>query len=207
MSSRKNTIFLITIVLLSLPLGFMAARWWKGERTDQEKNGNRSPIQIISNASTERIELPDLSKRAEQIIIGTVVTIYPSRWSTADGQLPSNTTADMIQPGTVILTDVDVKVDRVLKGPSRDSVRVRTFGGEVGQDTMIASWSPQFQNGQQYVLFLVKDDGSTANIGPDHYAILGAIQGSYAIQGKRAISGVGEMVLTDLIATVESNRP
>src|SRR5690348_3800745 len=106
MFSRKNTIFLITIVLLSLPLGFLAARWWKEERTNQEKNGNRSPIQIISNASMERIGLPDLSKRAEQIIIGTVVTIYPSRWSTVDGQLSSNATIDMIQPGTVIFTDV-----------------------------------------------------------------------------------------------------
>lgn len=154
----------------------------------------REPITINSSASLIKKSPKELVVAADRIVLGTVETIYPSRWNTPDGSLPPNTTIQTLSPDTRIFTDVDVRVERNLKGPaSGDVVRVRIRGGTVGQDTMLADYEPEFTVGQRVVLLLrSEDDRIAGNIGPDHYVVVGAIQGKYDIIGSDAISRSGD---------------
>jgi hypothetical protein len=163
---------------------------------------------IQSQASMEELSFTDLSKRASVVILGTVTTVHPSRWNTPDGQLSPGTTAQTIPVDAIIYTDVELRVDRVIKGSPDANVRVRTFGGQVGQDQMIVSTAPKFEAGKQYVLFLESDTGSTASLEPGHYAILGLVQGTFTVEGTRATSQFGgtEMTLDALSTQVQQSR-
>ncbi|NJO82977.1 MAG: hypothetical protein HC828_09265 [Blastochloris sp.] len=108
----------------------------------------------------------------------------------------------------IIYTDVELRVDRVIKGSPDANVRVRTFGGQVGQDQVIVGSTPKLEAGKQYVLFLASDTGSTASIEPGHYAILGSIQGTFTVEGTRATSqsGGAEMTLETLSTQVQQSQ-
>ena len=58
---------------------------------------------------------------------------------------------------------------------------------------MLADYEPEFTVGQRVVLLLrSEDDRIAGNIGPDHYVVVGAIQGKYDIIGSDAISRSGD---------------
>ena len=122
--------------------------------------------------------------------MGIVSAINESRWNTPDGKLPPHITIENITADYVIYTDVVFTPNMVLKGsPTPDKLRIRTFGGQVGSDRMTVA-AEELVPDQQYILFLVKDTGLTASVGPEHYIVFGSIQGVYEIKGDRAISQV-----------------
>lgn len=153
----------------------------------------REPIIVNSSAALIKRSPKELVASADRIVLGTVETVYPSRWNTPDGNLPSNTTIQTLSPDTRIFTDVAIRVERNMKGPVGDVVRVRIRGGTVGQDTMIADYEPEFAVGQRILLFLrAEDDRIAGNIGPEHYVVAGALQGKYDIVGADAVSRGGD---------------
>ena len=63
---------------------------------------------------------------------------------------------------TMILTEALVRVDEVIVGESPSLVKVRTFGGTVGRQRVVAHGFPTFEHGQRLLLFLYAEpaDGS-----------------------------------------------
>ena len=106
-------------------------------QSSQQVAVQRTPIHIVTSAALLRKDVPQLAKEAKLIIIGTVSSTDPSRWNTPDGQLPPNTTAETLAPDLVIFHDVELTIDTVIKGDKQDTIKVRVFGGQVGQDTVI----------------------------------------------------------------------
>lgn len=153
----------------------------------------------------EALTIDDLIDRAELIIIGEVKSALPSRWNTSDGRLPGEVTVDTITPDMVIFTDVDFNVRQYLKGKDDyDTVRIRALGGKVEQDEMIVSGGASLENGKTYLLFIEEDiTGSTADIDPGHYWVLGGLQGVYEIINQKAVSVKDEWVLDDLIQYIQ----
>jgi hypothetical protein len=56
--------------------------------------------------------------------------------------------------GTVILTEAVVEVDDAILGNVPAHVRVRTFGGQVGDHKIVAFGHPTFERGEKLLLFL-----------------------------------------------------
>lgn len=56
--------------------------------------------------------------------------------------------------GTAILTEAVVEVDDLIAGESPAVVRVRTFGGQVGNYVIEAHGFPRFEEGERLLLFL-----------------------------------------------------
>lgn len=168
-------------------------------------NSDREPITITSHAMVESRSLPSLAKDAKYIIIGSVSNVYQSRWNTLDGTLSPETTVANIPPDYIIFTDVEITVDEVLKGKPQQSIRVRMFGGTVEQDSLTVSGGVQLVPGEKYVLFLIDDDALTATVGPDHYLVAGAIQGSYTIRSDEAVSPIQTLKLGELLRIIKQN--
>lgn len=173
------------------------------------KNQRREPISIMSHAPLVMMSLDDLITQADLIVVGRANTVYPSRWNTPNGKLSKEITVETISPEMVIFTDTDFQIDKILKGKvEQPQVRVRTFGGEVEQDRMIVSGEPSLFSGQDYLLFLIKDNtGLTADIDPEHFVVLGAIQGVYQIHDGKAVSVNDEWLLDDLIEHIRKALP
>jgi hypothetical protein len=194
---KKSIIALFVLVASTLLFGSMFLM-----------NEKREPITITSHASLEKMELDDLITKADIISIGKVETIYPSRWNTLDGRLTRGTTAKNISPNLIILTDVSFQMSQIIKGDIKQNViRIRMFGGQVEQDRMIVEEQPSLKVGEIYLLFLMHDTGSTANINQGHYLVLGAIQGVYKISNDKAVSVAGEWALKDLIDYIQKSLP
>lgn len=170
------------------------------------KDDNREPIIITSNASYIEMKLDYLITEADLIVVGSPDTINPSRWNTLDGKLPKGITVQTITPDKVIFTDVNFRVDQIIKGRSEENIiRIRSLGGLVGQDQMIVNGVASLEKGKTYLLFLGIDIGSTADIDPGHYVVRGGLQGLYKISDSKAISFRDEWVLEELLAYIQDS--
>jgi len=175
----------------------------------QTRISTRDPIHIGVSGSYAAMSLDDLIEKSDTIIIGQVKTVYPSRWTTSDGKLPSGfTEREVIQKDLSIITDYEITVERTLKGSSeQNAIRIRKEGGIVGQDSMTVSGDVPLEMNKTYLFFLNLDiKGATANIGPEHYWISGGdMQGLHEIVDDKAISSVGdEWNLDDLLEYIRS---
>jgi hypothetical protein len=165
-------------------------------------DNKRDPITITSYASVTEMSLDDLIAKADIIAIGEFSAIQPSRWSTPNGKLPPNTTLDYVSEHRLrIFSDSPFHTSSILKGESQSPViRVRTFGGSVGQDSMTISGEPVYETDKLYLLFLYYNTGTTADIDS------GAYYGSYVfyeIIDGQAVSARDKWLLEDLIAYIE----
>lgn len=198
--NKKNVSILVLVAVALTAVGVLSSVFFKQE--------NREPIIITSYASLEKMSIDDLIAESDLIVIGWVETVHPSRWNTADGYLPDDVTVKTISSDMVIFTDIGFNISEILKGETEHSqVRIRTFGGEVGQDRMIVSGEPSLIAGQTYLLFLSPDTGLTSEIEPGHYLVTGAIQGAYQISGDKAISVSDEWLLQDLVDYIRKSLP
>lgn len=169
------------------------------------ENNRREPIIINSSASFTEMSVETLITESDAIVIGSVDKIHPSRWNTADGQLPGNVTVHTITPDQVIFTDVNFRIDRILKASSSPKiVRIRSLGGMVQQDQMMVGGEATLDMGNTYLLFLVRDTGSTAEINPGHYFVNGGLQGLYQFSDGQAISFRDSWVIGELLAYIEN---
>ena len=104
----------------------------------------------------------ELVAKADSVVTGRVVEVN-SHWNRA---------------GTVIVTEAIVEVaDRVL-GNSASHVRVQTFGGQVGDQKIVADGFPTFRLGEKLLLFLAPDPAGDE---PGFFKVLGYQQGQFRI--------------------------
>lgn len=203
----RATLFATLLILSSLLIGLTAC----GQQRVQSGSGaaptgaTLEPIAMRASGALEGLTDKELVSKASLIVLGTVERIHPSRWNTSDGLRPPNVTIQTISPTTIIFTDVDIKVNRYLKGSTSESVvRVRTLGGQVGQDSMIYSEEPEFQVSRSVIVFLTSEDVMAGQIGPTHYRVVGAIQGKFDIEGSRATSKIKQLPIDDLIKLIQT---
>jgi hypothetical protein len=77
--------------------------------------------------------------------------------------------------GTAILTEAVIEVEEAILGDVPSHVRVRTFGGEVGDQKLVAHGFPTFERGEKLLLFLEpRQDG--------FHKVLGYQQGEFRIR-------------------------
>jgi hypothetical protein len=108
-------------------------------------------------------------------------------------------------PGTLILTDVQVSVSEVLKGRLEDpEITVTIPGGTVGDDTIAVLGGAELIPGHPYVLFLQKGDlpgASGVHMVRDHS------QGIFEIKlGKDGLRAVSQAVRMELIPDAFGNK-
>lgn len=166
------------------------------------KNNKREAITITSYASVVERSLDELIGVADLIVVGDFLNTYPSRWNTANGRLPDNATIELVsQQRLRIFKDSNFQVAQYIKGDVQSPViRIRTMGGQVGEDSMIVSGQPVYEIGQTYLLFLYYNTGASANIDPGSYYGSSTL---YEISDGKAISVKDEWVLEELIAYIQ----
>ena len=103
-----------------------------------------------------RMELPQLVKQSDSIVQGHVDDVSVQWDSTRN----------------IALTSITITVDDPMKGERRRSIVIRQIGGKVGALTMGVSGMPQFEKGEQVIVFLkMQSDGT--------FMVLGLNQGKY----------------------------
>ncbi len=164
----------------------------------------RDPIIITAYSSYELLSLDDLIAESDLIVVGKLDSVYPSRWNTPNGRLPRGTTVYSITSDKMIFTDVNINLTQIIKGEKNQNVvRIRSLGGVVEQDQMIADdVIPEF--GKNYLLFLSQEIRPTENFDPIHYWTFG-YQGIYEITDGKAVSVKDEWILEDLIAYIQES--
>jgi len=165
----------------------------------------REPIRIEAQVLWTQSSLDEKIAAADIIATGKVIAIEPSHWNTANGRLPPGSTPDSLPRGLTVYTDAEFQVAQLLKGDVQEAVlRVRTFGGTVGRDSMTFSGEPILERGKEYLLFLYEDTGTTADIGPEHYLVSGPMEDVFVISDGKAVSENDEWELEDLIRYIQA---
>jgi hypothetical protein len=112
-----------------------------------------------SATSLLRAEVPELSRKADAVVQGTVRRVQ-SRWAAG---------------GRRIVTDVEIQVSDVLKGSPGRTVVVTQPGGRVGDIGQRVSGLASFDEGEEVVVFLQRR-------GRDAYSVRGMAQGKFRVQ-------------------------
>jgi hypothetical protein len=99
--------------------------------------------------TVRRLSLDDLVAKAEVIVAGQVIDSRTYR--TSDGKL--------------ILTSTTVQVGENIKGKTPPTLTVTTVGGKVGNTILRVSGMPEFQPGENAVLFLERSGVYTTVVG------------------------------------------
>lgn len=85
------------------------------------------------------------------------------------------------ESGRLIVTEALVDVSDVLVGSAPGAVRVRTFGGQVGDFLVEATGFPRFDEGEEVILFLRRapEDGSLRVLGyqQGHFRVVTRLDG------------------------------
>ena len=162
------------------------------------------PVTIYVGIAVPEMDLDYLINNSSLIVIGMADKIYPGRWTTPNGKQPNDGEFSEF----TIVTDTNFQVAQVLKGDLNDAnIRIRKFGGQAGQDSVIISAEEIYELDQSYLLFLLEDIGRTSDIEPGHYIAKGGAQGVYKINKDRVIplfeSLDQEWNLDELIAYIE----
>lgn len=210
MNFKKNTYIWILVIF-----GLMTIVIMTGCINDAKKNGDiakQTPQGIIVtpisqgtsgravSSSTsyilEKYDLKKLVSMSDNIIIGDVSNVLPSKWNTPDGKRPSENNNT---PPYIIYTDTNIKIVENLKGSLNSTIIVRTLGGTVGQDTQNVEDQPSYNINEKVLIFLKKDnDPRTQDIGDDHFITVGLVQGKIPIsQNNDVIIGDEKMSLDD----------
>ena len=84
---------------------------------------------------------------------------------------------------TEVHTDYYFTIENILKGePYADTVNVRMEGGTVGNYTEVYSGSPEFNQEDEYLLFLYRPTyGGAFTTEGEYYTVRGRVQGTYVL--------------------------
>jgi hypothetical protein len=113
--------------------------------------------------------LPELAREADQIVVGTVTGMESDSMSEE-----------------IVTTHVTLSVVESLKGTPGTAAEFRILGGVVGDLTLMVSDAPEFQVGENVLVFLKTDEGGIARV-------WGEFQGKYAIRDGRAVNDALEL--------------
>lgn len=84
-----------------------------------------------------------------------------------------------------ILTDVRLRVARVMKGDAPDDLTLTVMGGHVGDVTVVVIGGAALEPGSDYVLFLGHEDLPGA---PARMTVRDLVQGAFDVRAGRAVS-------------------
>ena len=120
-----------------------------------------------------------LINESEVIIRGIVKDILPSKWSN-----PNHIKGENIR--NILQTDVLISISDIFKGTTYDNKKivVRIDKGKDGQTTMLSDGYPDFNIGEEVILFLSKDDSDVANPNENYYILTGMVQGKFTLDSK-----------------------
>jgi hypothetical protein len=120
----------------------------------------------IAQAMHPHVSFVELAQTADAIFVGRVTQVE-SRWTAG---------------GAAIVTDVTFAVDRSVhqteaaRGRMDEAVKLTFAGGRVGDQGLSVSGVPEFQVGEEYVVFTRLDGGIYMN------PLVGGIQGLFAVR-------------------------
>jgi hypothetical protein len=114
-------------------------------------------LDSLDASTVRRLTFDDLVAKAEAIVVGQVVDSR-TYWTT-DKKL--------------ILTSYRVQVGESLKGRALQTITVTTVGGKVGNTILHVSGMPEFQPGENAVVFLERSG--------DYTTVVGLNQGKFRI--------------------------
>ncbi len=182
----------VLVALAALPLGCQAVA------------GPREPMTISAAGASVSRTLDEVIAKADAIVLGDVTGAAPPRWNTPDGKEPPRTAIGNFPLGSIIFVDWEFRPSQILKGDLlQPEVRIRTFGGQIGEMRMIVEDETDLELGQQYLLFLFRNTGSTQDVEPGAY-LLASYQHFYRIVDGKAISLEDERPLDDLLNYIET---
>jgi len=97
----------------------------------------------IGSGAIVRFTIDDLVEKADTVLIGKVVDIFPSR--------------QVDKPPWIVITDVVIEVERYLYGqPQSPQIAVMVPGGRVGESIFLVDEQPVFNLGEEVALFLYR---------------------------------------------------
>lgn len=127
-----------------------------------------------AHATTVRqLSFTDLINKAEVIVAGQVIDSKTYR--TSDGKL--------------ILTSYTVQVGETIKGKTPAAVTVTTIGGKLGNTALHVSGMPQFQTGENAVLFLERSGA--------YMTVVGLNQGKFRVSNGEVSNTVSGLSFPD----------
>lgn len=126
--------------------------------------------------TVQKFTLPELTKRADAIVLGRVVSATSS-WDAAKKEIYTYFTLTVSQP---------VKGARM-----GESITIRQLGGTVGNIASIVPGMPSFKKGEEVVLFLTQKDAA------GYPWVMGLQQGKYSVVDQDGV----KMVRNDLAGT------
>lgn len=170
-------------------------------------NNKKEPVVIQEFGLMPEMTIDDLIRESDLIVIGTVETILPSKWTTPNGKISRDLTRkEILDANLSIITDSLIEIDHVLKGAySEKMVRVRSFFGEVDHYRYEIDSEEKYDVGKSYLLFLIKAFGRNQIIDPGGYMSVNSVYGVYEIYGDMAVTRGDEWLLGELIAYIEQS--
>ncbi len=136
MNHRPFLLLLVTVLSLALLLNACQGAWYREQAVSPTPTLVTTPVVIQGHASLPAMTLDEVITESALIVIGKLAHVYPSRWNTDDGKMPTapwiQDVLDAMGDGYDIFTEVDILVSEVLKGEVREgTVRICILGGEV----------------------------------------------------------------------------
>ena len=151
------------------------------------------PIFLITYGGTLPCYTPDeLIEKSDYVVVGKIIQKDTTKWScTVDGSQPAGVHVDVLLnehgdkvfyysedgihfPEDTIYTDMIFLVEQSYKGSfSSQEIIIRSFSGTVGAFRMETGDLnvEDYNIGERMMLFLRIDDGSTKDVGPEHYIV------------------------------------
>lgn len=190
-----------TAILLAAFLGLVILFYVIRTKDDEQEL-----ITMGVSASLREMTIDDLIAESEIIMIGEVKTILPSQWLSPNGKNIKDATPDEIFNAQGLFTDTLISINQTLKGINHAPViRVRSFIGETDKVRWVNDSEVSYNQGQTYVLFLIKNFGPSVNVDPGGYISVNSYLGVYEVVDGKAISKSNEWVLEELIAYIQKS--
>lgn len=169
------------------------------ETPSKDTSSKDTPKGVSSSTGSmlEKYDIKKLISMSDNIVIGDVSDVLPSRWNTQDGKRPINTNDGKPY---VIYTDNNIKIEESLKGSlGTSTILVRTLGGTVDRDGQSVEDEPSYSVNEKLLIFL-KDDNNfkTKDFGDKHFVTVGNIQGKISILQNNVVIGGEKMSLDDV---------
>ena len=193
----KKVIINIVILVLLAGLGLSCNQNLNEDSTLTSNKVTPYPaddVQLINSVMVQ-LELDELINSSDIILTGIVTGIgpvYRGIW----------------QNTQLIFTDVVVETSQLLYGQTSEKVVIQTRGGRIDDSVTIAEDEPEFQLGEEVLLFLKHkpDSSSSANLDLNSFIVTGMLQGKWSYKDSQAVGTAGQYGISELETRIHSLR-